>query len=141
MGGSVRATSIPVATPIEDVFQVGPAVEVHGDVSTTRLSYTTVSGTIDGSVRVETIDSPGGMGLEVAGTIKGNLAATGGATAEGFLSYAFIAPGAAVARNVSLNLTAGSAIVQTDGSVGGNLRVSAADSVNSAVLKIGRAHV
>src|SRR5262245_19400511 len=132
VGGNVRAASVPVTVPIEDYFVIFPRVEVHGNVSTTRLTYTEIlSATVDGNVSAQAIDTPGGIGLEVDGTVHGNVTATGGATAPGFFSFANVGN---VDGNVTLDLTDGFVVVNAFGSIGGNLRVSAADGVSTAAF-------
>jgi hypothetical protein len=136
LGGNVQATGIPVTTPIEDQFFLAAGVEVHGDVSTTRVTYTTIEGTVDGNLSALTIDKPCGMGFSVSGTVHGNLTATGGATNPGCFSLAVLL-GATVDGDVTLHLTSGFELVESTASVGGNLRISAADSVSTNVFLAG----
>jgi cytoskeletal protein CcmA (bactofilin family) len=133
VGGDVTATSVPVNGPLEDWLQLW-GTTVHGNVNTTRITYTYLNGaTIDGNVNAQTIDSPCGMGLSVlaTSTIHGNLTATGGATVPGCFSSARIR--GTVDGNVRLNLTDGDVRVSTSGTIGGNFRISAAETVITRV--------
>jgi hypothetical protein len=129
VGGDVSAASIPVTGILEDRLQLF-GVTVHGNVNTSRLTYTQLfGGTIDGNVNAKTIDLPCGMGLRVSGTVHGNVTATDGATAPSCGSYAFV--GGTVDGDVRLNLTAGYVSVNTFGEIGGSFRISEATTVST----------
>ena len=121
IGGSIRAVGKSVATPLEDELFVGFDTEVHGDVSATRYTYTTIYATIDGDVNSNAADSPGGMGFALYGTVHGDVTATGGATAPGYYSFAHIY--GTVDGDVQYNLTGRLAITSVDGTVGGDFTV------------------
>lgn len=132
IGGSVRVLAAPVFTPIEDTFVLGAGATVHGNVSTSRVTYTTISGTVDGDVTANTTDSPGGMGFEVTGTgvVHGDVTATGGATAASTattLYYSYARMNGRTDGDLRYNITSGWALTSMRGKLGGDFRVTLPD--------------
>ena len=137
IGGSLRAVGKPVTTPIEDTLVISPGVHVGGDMRTDRITYTRVFGTVDGNVVVNAAASPGGMAVEVFGTVHGDVTATGGATAppedDGTSYYSLVRLGGTIDGNATIRVTSGRASVGTNfgGRIGGDLRYTSGDGVNT----------
>ena len=121
VGKDVRAIGPAVTSPaLEDKLTIETGAVVHGDVRSDRITYTTISGTVDGNVIAYATGSPGGMGFTVDGTVHGYVSASGGAV-PGYYSYAYI--NGRVDGDVLVNLTGGKAYSSVSGTVGGDWTV------------------
>ncbi len=139
IGGNVRVIGNTVTTPIEDTFELRAGVTVHGDVRSDRITYTTISGTVDGNVIATATGSPGGMGFAVTrtGVVHGDVIASGGATAvaetDGTTYFSYADLGGTIDGDAILRLTSGRASIRTapGGKIGGHLHYTAADGVDT----------
>jgi hypothetical protein len=126
IGGRVRVFCNAVTTPVEDAFILHRGVSVRGDVNTSRITYTTVNGTVGGDLTANAADSPGGMGFTLNGTVGGSVVATGGATAADTATasyFSFARVSGRIDGDVRVNVTGGRSRVAFLGVVGGNVRV------------------
>jgi hypothetical protein len=138
VGKDVRAIGPAVTSPkLEDKLTIETRAVVHGDVRSDRITYTRIFGTVDGDVIAYATGSPGGMGLDVTGTIHGDLIASGGATApkeaDGTYYYSYADLGGTIGGDAVLRLTSGRANIRTatGGKIGGHLLYTAADGVDT----------
>lgn len=126
IGGGIRVLGRPVTAPIEDDFQLDPGARVGGDVTTSRITYTTIQGTVDGDVTANAADSPGGIGFRVTGTVRGDVTATGGATAAGYFSL--VQTTGTIDGDVTVRITDRGSSIGLGGVIGGDVRLTLADT-------------
>ncbi len=130
IGGNVTVAGKAVATPVEDFFTLDNGT-IHGNLSTSRITYTQSFGEVLGDVTANGVDSPGGVGNFIGGRVHGNVSIAGGATAPGYFSYTYLV--GQVDGDATVKALGGSFAASMEGDLGGNFKFSAGPTASSSV--------